>query len=237
MKILGIDSSAVTASAAISDGEKTVGEMFVNAGLTHSQTLMPMVQSLLKCSCTDISEIDAFAISVGPGSFTGLRIGIGAVKGMAMALGKPCIAVSTLEAIAYPFKSTNAVVCAVMDARCNQVYNALFMAENDKMERLCDDRAVSIDDLFADISGFERVIFAGDGALLCAKKAENVLKNVTIPLEAHLYQRASSICALAHEKFCKNGESALLKAAELMPVYLRPSQAEREYSQRTKSLN
>lgn len=229
MKILAVDSSAITASVAITEDRKIIGETYVNAGLTHSQTLMPMVQSLLKCVGIDISEIDAFAISTGPGSFTGLRIGIGAVKGMAMALDKPCIAVSTLEAIAYPFIKDNAVVCSAMDARCNQVYNALFKAENGKLLRLCDDRAISVDSLLSEISAFDKIIFAGDGAMLCEKSIGSKLKNALMPIESTLYQHASSVALLAFEKYGLIGEKALLDAARLMPVYLRPSQAEREY--------
>lgn len=229
MKILAIDSSAVTASAAIADDKKIIGETYVNAGLTHSQTLMPMVQSLLRCAAVDISDIDVFAISTGPGSFTGLRIGIGAVKGMTTALNKPCIAVSTLKTIAYPFINENAVICSVMDARCNQVYNALFKADSGKLIRLCEDRAISVNDLYSEIVEFDKVIFAGDGARLCEKNIGSKLNNALLPIESLIYQRASSVALSAFEKYDAYGEEALLTAAQLMPVYLRPSQAEREY--------
>lgn len=227
---MALDSSAVTASVAICDDGKVTGEFYINAGLTHSQTLMPMVESLLNCSATDISQIEAFAITTGPGSFTGLRIGIGAVKGMAMALDKPCIEVSTLEAIAYPHKLSGAVICSVMDARCNQVYNAVFKSEGGELVRLCDDRAIAISDLLTELKGYGKIILAGDGAKLCfANAREQGLENIYLPLEQQVYQRASSVCMIAQRK-AAGGE--LLSAGKLMPVYLRPSQAEREYQSR-----
>ena len=126
MKILALDSSAVSASAAVLDDDKVLGEFFINTKQTHSQTLMPMVQQVLIQTKTSLEEIDLFAVSAGPGSFTGVRIGVACVKGMAFAQNKPCIGVSTLEAMAYPLSMLNGIICAVMDARCQQVYHALF---------------------------------------------------------------------------------------------------------------
>ena len=147
MKILALDSSAVSASAAILDDDKVLGEFFINTKQTHSQTLMPMVQQVLTQTKTNLEEIDLFAVSVGPGSFTGVRIGVACVKGMAFAQNKPCIAVSTLEAMAYPLSMLNGIICAVMDARCQQVYHALFRVNGSAVERICDDCAVAISDL------------------------------------------------------------------------------------------
>ena len=126
MKLLSVECSATPCSVAISENGKILASAFSNVKLTHSQTLMPMVESVLKSSLIDIKEIDAFAVSNGPGSFTGVRIGISAIKGMAQAKNLPCVEVSTLEAMAQNYSDTICIVCAVMDARCNQVYNGLF---------------------------------------------------------------------------------------------------------------
>ena len=170
MKILAMDSSAVSASCAVLEDDRLIAEFFINAGLTHSQTLMPMVESALQNAAVDIADIDLFAVAQGPGSFTGIRIGTAAVKGMAQALDKPCAGVSALEAIAYNFTGLNCVVCAAMDARRQQVYNALFRVSGDRIERLCEDRAISIAELETEIASFdEAVMLAGDGARLCFK--------------------------------------------------------------------
>ena len=143
MKILALDSSAVSASAAVLDDDKVLGEFFINTKQTHSQTLMPMVQQVLTQTKTSLEEMDLFAVSAGPGSFTGVRIGVACVKGMAFAQNKPCIGVSTLEAMAYPLSMLNGIICAVMDARCQQVYHALFRVNGIEVERICDDCAVA----------------------------------------------------------------------------------------------
>ena len=132
MKILSVDSSAKTASVAVTDGTTLLSECFVNAGLTHSRTLMPMVDNALSQADLKIENIDAICVNAGPGSFTGIRIGVAAVKGLALATDKPCSGVSTLESIAYNFIDEDAIICAAMDARCNQVYAALFNVENGK---------------------------------------------------------------------------------------------------------
>lgn len=126
MKILSVESSAASCSVALSDNGVLIGEEFTNVKLTHSETLMPMVKNILDNTKTDIGTVDVFAVSNGPGSFTGVRIGVAAVKGMADGVGKPCYGISTLETIAYPFLGRNCVVCSLMDARCSQVYTALF---------------------------------------------------------------------------------------------------------------
>ena len=154
MKILSGDSSSVTASVAITENGKILSEKFINNGLTHSQTLMPMVESAINDSGVSINDIDLFAITNGPGSFTGVRIGIASVKGMADALDKKCIAISTLEAIAQPLKNQDVIACAVMDARCNQVYTALFNNGN----RLCEDKAILIDELGDKLKQYDKKI-------------------------------------------------------------------------------
>lgn len=223
MKILSVDSSAKTASVAVTDGTTLLSECFVNAGLTHSRTLMPMVDNALRQADMKIEDIDAFCVNAGPGSFTGIRIGVAAVKGLALASDKPCSGVSTLEAIAYNFIDEDAVVCAAMDARCSQVYAALFKVENGVITRLCDDYAVPICELAEEIRKLDKtVILAGDGAEICYNAMKDSVDNIALSAEFRRYQRAygAALGAIAHNKFA---DSSLLA-----PVYLRMPQAERE---------
>lgn len=215
--LLSMDSSAVTASVALTDGDEIIKSEFVNSGLTHSETLLPMITRVM--DGRKYSELDGIAITAGPGSFTGVRIGVATVKGLAFNDDIPCYSVSTLEAIAYNFLDKNAVVCAVMDARRMQFYNALFRVQNGKVERLCDDRAISIEDLRNELKQYDKVIIAGDGAKLCFQNIE--LENCTLADEDRIYQNAVGVA-----KAAKNKNAISPKA--LMPVYLRQSQAERE---------
>ncbi len=223
MKILSVDSSSVSASVAITENGVTLAENFINNGLTHSQTLMPMVEKTLKDANASVKDIDLFAITNGPGSFTGVRIGIASVKGMADALNKKCFAVSTLEAIAEPLKNEDCIACAVMDARCNQVYTAIFENGN----RLCEDKAVLIDELGVELKNYnKKVVFIGDGSVLCYEKLKDVVTDCEIADENIRYIHASSIGRIAEEK-AKNGEMPI-DSANLVPYYLRLPQAERE---------
>ncbi len=223
MKILSIDSSSITASVAITENGRVLAENFINNGLTHSQTLMPMVEQTISDSKISINDIDLFAITNGPGSFTGVRIGIASVKGMADALGKKCFAVSTLEAIAEPVKTEDVIACAVMDARCNQVYTAVFH----KGKRLCEDKAVLIDELGEELKQYnKKVVFIGDGSVLCYEKLKDIIREIEVSDENIRYVHAGSIGRLAEEKI-KNGEDPI-SSANLTPFYLRLPQAERE---------
>ncbi len=215
--ILSVDSSAVTASVALTDGENVINNEFVNAGLTHSETLLPMIKRVL--GDTKVSELDAIAVTAGPGSFTGVRIGVATVKGLAFEKNIPCISVSTLEAIAYNFADENTIVCAVMDARRMQFYNALFEMNGGKAIRLCDDRAISIDALREDLKKYDRVVIAGDGAKLCFDNIN--LDNCTLAPNDKMYQNGIGVARAAKDK-------EKISASSLMPVYLRLSQAERE---------
>ena len=224
MKILSVDSSAKTASVAVTDGEKLISECFVNAGLTHSRTLMPMVDNALTQADIKIEEIDAFCVNAGPGSFTGIRIGVAAVKGLALCNDKPCAGVSTLESAAYNFIDENCLVSVSMDARCNQVYTALFRCENSKVIRICDDKAISIDDLCEELSDYnEKIYLAGDGAELCFNAFKDKLSDVSLAGENRRYQRAYGAALAAIRN-----ENSFAPSAELAPVYLRLPQAERE---------
>ena len=223
MKILSVDSSSVTASVAITENGKILSEKFINNGLTHSQTLMPMVESAINDSGVSINDIDLFAITNGPGSFTGVRIGIASVKGMADALDKKCIAISTLEAIAEPLKNDDVIACAVMDARCNQVYTALFNNGN----RLCEDKAILIDELGDELKQYDKkIVFIGDGSVLCYDKLHEIIQNCEVADENIRFVHGSSVGFVAEEKI-KNQEEPI-SSANLVPFYLRLPQAERE---------
>ena len=215
--LLSLDSSAVTASVALTDGDRVIKSEFVNSGLTHSETLLPMVKRVM--GDNEFSSLDAVAITAGPGSFTGVRIGVATVKGIAFASNIPCYGVSTLEAIAYNFVDENCIVCAVMDARRMQFYNAIFKVENGVVTRLTPDRAISIDDLREELRQFDSVIIAGDGASLCNQNI--ALDNCKIADDDKIYQNALSVA-----KCVKNKKP--IEPSALMPVYLRQSQAERE---------
>lgn len=235
MKVLAIDTSASPASAALVENQKIIGEFFINTKLTHSQTIMPMVESLLNCCETKLEDVDVLAVSAGPGSFTGIRIGIAAIKGMAYGAEKKCVPVSTLEAMAYCHLYHNGIVCSVMDARCNQVYNGLFRVENGKVIRLCPDRAISIDDLIKELENVhENIIFVGDGAELCNKAmAQTSVCAQLTPFNVR-FQNASAV-AFAAEIQALEGKT--ISSKELMPVYLRLPQAERELKKKQEAKN
>lgn len=227
MKILAVDSSAKACSVAILDDNRILGSYFINTALTHSQTLVPMIESLLKNTNTQLDTVDCFAVSAGPGSFTGVRIGVSAIKGIAMPLIKPCIAVSTLEAMAYNLIDIDCIVCAVMDARCNQVYNAMFRISDGIITRLCDDRALSISDLADELKGYnESIILVGDGAELCYNSFKELNQDISLAVEARRYQKAEGVAFASVNK-------EKISAAELMPAYLRLPQAERELKKKT----
>lgn len=225
--ILGIDSSAITAGCALYEGGKIVAEQFLNTRHTHSETLLPMVKSMFESARISLGEVDRIAVTTGPGSFTGLRIGISCVKGMCYGAEKPCVPVSTLEAIAYNFVQIDGIICACMDARCKQVYNAMFRSENGVITRLCEDRAISAQALSEELSALgERVILAGDGAELMHSFTE---ENYALAPIALRFQRGSGVCLAAESK----PDTA---AAALMPSYLRLPQAERERLARDKEI-
>lgn len=229
MIILSIDSSATAASAALMEDSKLLGEFFTNTDFTHSRTLAPMIEDLLSVCGKTTADINMIAVTAGPGSFTGVRIGVSVAKGIAFADDLPCIAVSTLEAMAYNLTLTDCIVCAVMDARRSQVYNAMFRIRFGEVERLCEDRAIAIADLKEEIRNTyltERVILVGDGSTVAMRELMDLPKSVEMAPEALRFQRASSVAAAAMTKLSV-GEKPI-NSAELLPSYLRLSQAERE---------
>lgn len=224
MKILAIDSSAKAASAAVGDEGRLLAQCFQCCGLTHSRTLMPMIEDLLKNCSLSISDIGCVAVSVGPGSFTGLRIGIAAAKGIAWARGLPCCGVSTLEAMAQQLIHFEGIICAAMDARRQQVYNALFMSEQGRLTRLCPDRAISLEELKTELEKMEKsIIIVGDGGELCYNYLEDPGITLAPP---HLLQQNACGVLLVAERMAAAGETQ--PPQFLMPNYLRVSQAERE---------
>ncbi len=230
MKILSMECSAKAASVAITEGGKLLAEFYSNIGLTHSQTLMPMAEAALGASGLKIGDIDAFAISAGPGSFTGLRIGISAIKGLAIAEDKPTVGVSTLEAIAEAASQFKGIVAAAMDARCNQFYCAAFLSDGEKLERLMEDSALSFEDFKEKIAEFSReygenAIILGDGAELFKRLTSGELSFLKLADEKNRYQSARYVAKIAERELQKgNGVSG----GALLPIYLRLPQAERE---------
>lgn len=227
MKILAVDTSAVCASVGITEDGKILSESSINTGLTHSRTLLPMIDSALKNAELDIEDMDFFACSVGPGSFTGIRIGVAAIKGLCDGLKKKCIPVSTLEALSYNLLGRSCTAVSVMDARCNQVYCGIFRVKGEKVTRLTEDMAVKIDELEKLLPDYENVVFVGDGARLCHERL-----GYDIAPAGQLYQRGSSVAFAAADGF---SEEKAVDGAQLMPTYLRLPQAERELKARNLS--
>ncbi|MBQ8782868.1 MAG: tRNA (adenosine(37)-N6)-threonylcarbamoyltransferase complex dimerization subunit type 1 TsaB [Clostridia bacterium] len=232
MKILAIDSSSKPVSASVVKDGKVLCEVFVNNGLTHSKTLMPVIKSVMDHSESSLGEIDLCAVVTGPGSFTGVRIGVAAAKGICFNNDIPCVGISTLETMAYNLSCVKGYVCAVMDARCSQVYTATFKCGNG-VERVTEDRAISIDDLIAHFKELNGDIYIlGDGAELVFSKlvADCEVSNVILVNENNRYQKSSSAALCAGVK----AADCYIKADELVPVYLRLPQAERELKNKLK---
>ncbi len=233
MLTLAFETSAKAASVALTENGKLLGESYQSTGLTHSQTLMVMAEDLLKQCGKTVADITAVAVAEGPGSFTGVRIGVAAAKGFAWGRELPCFGISTLEAMAVSLGAYEGHICACMDARRNQVYNALFLADGGKLERVTDDRAVALADLKTELEHIDGPIFlVGDGANLTYKTLSGDIPNLILPPEHRLHQRAVGVALLA-EKQQTAGDSG--DANGLSPNYLRLSQAERERMEKEKN--
>ena len=230
MLMLCLESSAKTASAALFEDGKFLGEYFQADGLTHSRTLLPMAESLLNNTDHKLADIGCVAVAHGPGSFTGLRIGMAAAKGLAWALDIPAVGVSTLEAMAMGGPTAEgAMLCCCMDARRNQVYNALFEVRDGKPVRLTEDRAISIAELQQEMTSYHKSwILLGDGAELCYNALDKEQLAVQLAPEGLRMQSARGVGLAARDK-------PLGTADDLLPVYLRLSQAERERQERLKN--
>ena len=230
MLILAFETSAKAASAALLEEEKLLGEAYQNTGLTHSQTLMVMAQNLLAQCGKTVEDVSAVAVAAGPGSFTGVRIGVAAAKGFAWGREIPCYGVSTLEAMAEGLGIYQGYVCPCMDARRSQVYNALFYVNHGSLSRIREDRAISLSELGEELKNLKEPIFlVGDGSNLCYNTLLESVPNLVLPGEHRMHQRASGV-ALAAAKLVSAGAPG--DANALTPNYLRLSQAERERAER-----
>lgn len=226
MLILAFETSAKAVGVALHDGERLLAESYQNSGLTHSQTLMSMAEDLLKNCGKTPSDVTALAVAAGPGSFTGVRIGVAAAKGFAWGAELPVYGVSTLEAMALGLGVYDGYVCACMDARRSQVYNAVFLADGGKLTRFSEDRAISLKDLAKELEELDGSVYlVGDGSLLCYCTLSERVPNLVLPQEHRMHQRATGVALAALEAIAR-GESG--NGAELIPNYLRLSQAERE---------
>ena len=234
MKILAIDSTAEVASVAVCNGSKPLAVYTVKNGNTHSQTLLPMIEAALKHSSLSIDDIELFALSEGPGSFTGVRIGAATLKGLAFDRALPCVGVSTLEALAYNLIGFDGIICPVMNARRSQVYTAIFKCDNGVLTRLCPDKAISISELEAELIslGEQNVYLVGDGYDITIKGFSSL--NVRITPELMRYQNAYSVAMCALSAY-NRGENRT--DSEITATYLRLSQAERERMEKENKCN
>ena len=222
MLILAFESSARAASVALVEDGRLISQYSQCSGLTHSRTLLPMAEDMLKNAELSLDKVDLFAVAHGPGSFTGIRIGVSTVKGLAWAADKPCVGVSTLEAMAWHGLAAGGLVCPVMDARRSQVYNALFQVENGKPVRLCEDRPIALSQLAEELRTLNAPAFLiGDGAELAEKYLREQAIPCTVAPENLRWQSAWGVAMAAMDKEPSSADA-------LLPVYLRLSQAERE---------
>ena len=223
MKLLSIDSSGKSAACAVTENGKVICSAFTNSGLTHSQVLLPLIDKMLKDANITIEQIDEFAITCGPGSFTGLRIGMALTMGLAQ--DKNCYAVPTLKALAYNLIDFNGIIVPVMDARRNQVYTSLYKGENGVLTQLEQDSAISVDEVIKRLEKYKDlpIMVLGDGAYLFKDKADYI----SFPEQSRLYPLGESIALASAD--CKAE-----KAKDLKISYLRMSQAERELKEKNK---
>ena len=230
MLTLAFDSTAKIASCAVCNGEQVLAEYNINNGLTQSELLLPMAKNILSALHLSIDDIELLATSVGPGSFTGVRIGTAIIKGLAFGKNIPCVAVSTLDALAENLRGTRGIILACMDARRAQVYNAVYSSYGENLEKLCPDRAISISELADEVKKYNEPIYVvGDGYETTRKGLiEAGLKPECTP-QALILESAASVAKIAYRKFL-NGEA--VTDLEIAPTYLRMPQAERERLER-----
>ncbi len=227
MKILALDSTENVAAVAITDGERLVASTVINAGKSHSELLLPAIEGIMKASSLKYDDIDLFACSSGPGSFTGVRIGVSTVKGLAFGRNIPCVGVSATEALAYNYLNIDGIICPSMDARRSQLYNALFRSENGKIIRLTEDRSIASTDLARELEGYNCPIHICGGGehIIRAAAEENPNLRPTPEMLKNQNGYSVAICALRQYECDPNKEKYTDYA--ISPSYLRPSQAER----------
>lgn len=227
MKILGIDTSAKTSSVGLVEDGKVIDEVFVNEGLTHSETIMPMIDKLLKNNNICVDDIDAFAVNNGPGSFTGVRIGVAVVKGMAFKGNKDCFEISTLDSIAYNCIDKEGIVVSCIDARRNQVYNSVYSVSNGEMKKETADRSILIPDLYEELKNIDKTIyFVGDGeenVLSYFEENDLIKDNFVFPDYLSNVQRGTNTALIAYKN-----QSSRKKGKDILPQYLKLTQAEQE---------
>jgi tRNA threonylcarbamoyladenosine biosynthesis protein TsaB len=230
MKVLAIDSSSVVAGVAVLNQGRLVYEAYHHHKRNHSEILMPMVEEAMESSGLTVGEMDLFAVSSGPGSFTGLRIGISTIKGLAHAVDKPAAAVPTLDALAYNIAHTNALVCPIMDARREQVYTSLYRREGDRYARIMAYSAIPVEKLTEELLSYqEHVLFVGDGIPAYRELLTEKMGGKALFAPPYLaYQRASAVAWLG-SKMAQNGDCVSYR--DLKPFYLRQSQAEQKRAQ------
>lgn len=240
MKLLALDSSGLVASVAILDGETLVAEYTLNYKKTHSQTLLPMLDEIVKMTQTELSEVDAIAVAAGPGSFTGLRIGSATAKGLGLALNKPIISVPTLEGIACNFYGTDALICPMMDARRKQVYTGIYhFAGGTEFEELVAQEAGPVEDIIKKCNAFgqklgKQVIFLGDGVPVYKDIIEEFCTVEHSYAPAHLSRQRAGAVAIRAVRLYDEGKAE--PASDHAPIYLRKSQAERELEAKVKEV-
>lgn len=228
MKVLGIDTSSDVATVALIDDDKLIAEYTLNFKKTHSERLMPMIEEMLSACGCDVSEVDLFAVAVGPGSFTGLRIGIATAKGLAHATGKKVVPVGTLDALAFNLPMCEHLIVPIMDARRSQVYTGTYIWDEEGFREIEEPRAVSIDECLDDCGNFLDVVFVGDGVpvhkeYIISKLGEHAR---FAPAGSNL-QRAASVASLGLMK-----SDDAVSCHKIVPYYIRKSQAEREYEEK-----
>ncbi len=229
MLVFGIDTCCMAATAALVSDDRLVAQVVQNNKKTHSQRIMPLIEQMLEQAEISLSDIDCFAAACGPGSFTGVRIGVATVKALAHAAEKPCVSVSTLHALANNVACFDGIICPIMDARRNQVYNALF--KGGSLDRITEDRAIAIDELLAELQNTDdRIIFLGDGLPVFQNEICNTLGDRAVfAQKMQQMNLAASVAEIGIEKL-SCGDT--VEYGELIPQYLRLSQAERERLER-----
>ncbi len=233
MIVLGIDTSSEVATVAIMNEEKLIGEYTINHKKTHSQKLMPMIEEVFRSCDIKVEEIDLIGVSIGPGSFTGLRIGVATAKAMAHIKNIPIAPVNTLESLAFNMNLSKGIICPIMDAQRNQVYSAKYTWENNELIEIEEIDVKDIDTLIEELKErYEEIVVLGEGAILHKEKLKS-LENVYIPPSSHRLARAASICEIAREKY-KKGE--VENHYGVVPFYIRKSQAEVQYEEKMKRM-
>lgn len=227
MNIVAMDTSGTTASVAVMKDDVIAYAGILNQGLTHSETVMPALDEAMRAAGLKCDQVDAFAAVAGPGSFTGVRIGVCAVKGLAHAVDRPCARIDSLDALAMNFYGFDGIICPILDARRGQVYTCLSDGREGMPRRLSEDMAIALEDLMAKLPADRRVVFLGDGVSVHQRKILDIRPDAVIAPQSLMYLRAEAACVLAAAK-----PEEWMKGHQLTPIYLRPPQAERERDRR-----